>query len=295
MKNYEGYLGKFEYDENQFCVDGRILRYIGKETDGSEIIIPEGVTSLEVTFAGSDLVTPPVIPDGVKNCHRTFQGCSKLVRAAELSEGVTTTGGMYAQCFNLMEAGRIPDSVVNCVGMFTDCYQLKEAAVCGVNAERCCMSMYGGCVSLEKVYDVTCTEQTTGMYADCYSIKLSDEQLDKLRTAGLLNSLDFANTFIDCTRLLEKTFVPVIAFHSLLIIGGAAKVLGLSKSELIEKWIMPFVRCGILPAKPVDFYVSEVDKAAHTIYFGKNECSFPNEPLTQRLFDKQLAAYRTAA
>ena len=272
MKHYEGSLGKFDYDEKQFRVDDRVLHYIGKETDGSKVIIPIGLNSLAWTFAKSNLVTPPVMPDGVTNCYNAFRECKQLLKAPN-----------------------IPASVTECTFMFYNCFRLKEATVCIPNKNRICRSMYCGCVSLENVDSLECSDLTTGKYLDCFSLKLSKSQLAQLRSRDLLNSKVFVSTFPNCTSLLEKCFVSAFPFHGLITIGVATRELGKSRKELVEKWIMPFVMHGILPNFSVDYFVSGIDEVSHYIVGDTKECSIPNPRLTEELFKQQLGGYKRTA
>lgn len=271
MKHHEGELGIFDYDETQFRVNGELLRYIGEETDGSKIVIPDEVVDLSETFRDScletpskipesveycnctfeesSLVTPPVIPEGVVNCESAFRHCRYLTKAAELSEGVLNTENMYFGCLNLKDAGSIPSTVTNCKEMFFGCIQLKEAAVFEPGAECCRKAMYYRCVNLEKAYDVECSEQTDGMYNFCFSLRFSDEQVAKLSSIKL--SLALARTFTNCTGLLQHYFVPFLLKDVWRTIDLHADDLGLTKQAAIEKWIMPFVEYGILPGYSV--------------------------------------------
>ena len=88
--HYEGELGIFDYDDDQFEINEReYLRYIGKETDGSKIHIPEGITNCgEMFFDYRCLQKPPVIPDGVKDCRRMFAECKNLKEAPVIPKGV---------------------------------------------------------------------------------------------------------------------------------------------------------------------------------------------------------------
>ena len=77
-KKYDGVIGKFEYDPKECRLAGTEmlanLFYVGKETDGSKIKIPEGIIDCSRMFEFSSITTPPVIPEGVKICDRMFDG-----------------------------------------------------------------------------------------------------------------------------------------------------------------------------------------------------------------------------
>lgn len=97
VNHYEGILGTFDYNTNEWAIaekkvkgeDGRsteipVLRYIGNETDGDKIKIPEGVKSLDYSFEGNTkLETVPKIPDSVTSAHASFMGCNHLKRACK--------------------------------------------------------------------------------------------------------------------------------------------------------------------------------------------------------------------
>ena len=71
MKHYEGVLGNFDYDAAQFKVtreprsNSEYLKYIGKENDGSRIVIPNGVVDAYRMFDGSSINSMPEIPLGI--------------------------------------------------------------------------------------------------------------------------------------------------------------------------------------------------------------------------------------
>lgn len=82
-------LGCFMYDPNEFIPLSDGVRYIGNETDGSKIKIPDGVVDMYYTFAYNEsLVTPPVIPEGVENCTGMFKNCSSLKQPPVIPDSV---------------------------------------------------------------------------------------------------------------------------------------------------------------------------------------------------------------
>ncbi len=74
IKHYEGINGSFDYDDEEWevSVSHEDLKYIGKETDGRNIHIPEGVKCLRFTFIRTNLSYPPVIPDSVRVIYTPF-------------------------------------------------------------------------------------------------------------------------------------------------------------------------------------------------------------------------------
>ena len=121
--------------------------YIGNETDGSKIVIPNGVIDLSDTFRGSKLVMPPFIPDSVVYCNCTFYSSCFLTQAAELPNGVLDTSNMYHGCKSLVNAGSIPSTVVNCDEMFSGCSVLEEGAIFDPVPECSRQLMYYCCIS----------------------------------------------------------------------------------------------------------------------------------------------------
>ena len=74
ITHYVGELGEFNYNDREFDFDKEgYLRYIGEETDGREIKIPDGIKNCYGMFAWNEtLEYPPVIPDSVENCFWMF-------------------------------------------------------------------------------------------------------------------------------------------------------------------------------------------------------------------------------
>lgn len=282
MKHYEGELGVFDYDETQFKVfiDGSI-RYVGEETDGSKIVIPDGVIDLSDVFNDSNLVTPPRIPKSVVYCNNTFYACDCLIQAAELPEGVLDTSNMYNGCFNLQNAGSIPSTVTNCDKMFADCNRLKGGAIFEPVPECSRWLMYYGCVSMEKAYDIECTKQTKEMYTSCFSLSLSDEQIEEL---NFVDPMAIAETFPNCTGLLKHYFVPILLSDALdYTLPYYAERLGLTKQEIIQNWILPFAEYGILTGYSVEELMSV------------NSVNLPDEFKIQNVedvFQQQFALYQ---
>ena len=163
---YDGVLGHFTFDDRQFVLaklerpadeygpanEQHILKYIGEETDGKKIEIPEGLRDLTMTFAGTNIESAPRIPQGVEYGNCAFMDCHNLKDAKiELPSTMKNTACMFANCENLVNPPRrIPGSVQNADymffgdasmkrtpdvrngvqsmnGMFVDCKNLKDA------------------------------------------------------------------------------------------------------------------------------------------------------------------------
>ena len=244
MKHYEGELGVFDYDETQFEIFiDRSIRYIGEETDGSKIMIPDGVVDLSYTFRNSKLVTPPRIPKSVVYCNCTFYYSYFLTQAAKLPEGVLETSNMYHSCQSLVNAGSIPSTVTNCDEMFSGCTKLKEGAIFDPVPECDRSYMYGNCFNLVDIYDIECTEQTFGMYTSCFSLSLSEEQIGDL---NFVDPVAIAKTFPNCSSLLKHYFVPF--WYDAIV--SSKRYFGLNEmfktDDILRNWLIPFTEYGFI-------------------------------------------------
>lgn len=99
--HYDGILGTFDYDTNEWAICKKtvtdastgqeseipVLRYIGTETAGNKIEIPDGVRVLDYAFEGNTaLTTVPVIPESVESAHASFMDCKNITRACKDSK-----------------------------------------------------------------------------------------------------------------------------------------------------------------------------------------------------------------
>lgn len=125
LVHYEGNLGKFDYNPKEFEID-ELVRYIGNETDGKKIHIPEGVEDCGgMFFKCKSLTIAPDIPEGVKNCSGMFFLCESLTIAPVIPEEVEDCSGMFYGCTSLRSAPAIPKGVEKCHKVFKGCTSLK--------------------------------------------------------------------------------------------------------------------------------------------------------------------------
>lgn len=98
--SYNGKFGSFSYNPDEFEILSDYVRYIGTETDGSKIKIPDGITKTDYMFANNQsLVTPPVIPESVKTCQCMFVGCSSLKQPPVIPDTISWgVSDMFAGC-----------------------------------------------------------------------------------------------------------------------------------------------------------------------------------------------------
>ena len=104
MKHYEGVLGNFDYDAAQFKVtreprsNSEYLKYIGKENDGSRIVIPNGVVDAYRMFDGSSINSMPEIPASVKYGAKMFRKCTNLNKVDTFPENIVNWKDMFEGC-----------------------------------------------------------------------------------------------------------------------------------------------------------------------------------------------------
>lgn len=187
IKHYNGVLGEFSYDSNQFAVlhseeYGEHLKYIGDETDGSNINIPYGVQSCKGMFADNQkLITPPAIPDTVIDSESMFANCRNLKCITATGKNITIADRMYDCCFSLdydsKRDGKLPDSI------------------------RSCEYMFNGCMNAQCLPDVPDGAYFCNfMYAKCLSLKQAPKISKYVR--------ECCGTFLECAGMTEPPVIP---------------------------------------------------------------------------------------
>lgn len=174
--HYEGVLGSFDYDPNQWAIGYKtvydsiggesvdtqipILRYIGSESDGTNIQIPEGVKSLDYTFEGNEnLKWMPDIPDGVESMHGTFKDCESLTNErTDAWWNPTKWFGGNATGWKDRDGNTVlPDTVKDLSYCFENCQKLQvgfEVTNAGTQLQN--MDGYArGCKDLTTILDVS--------------------------------------------------------------------------------------------------------------------------------------------
>lgn len=169
-KHYEGALGSFDFDPNQFAVtfvdvpsaeEGgepnrmHVLRYIGQETNGKNIKIPEGLTDASFMFMHTNIESVPSIPMGVESTYAMFAECHDL-RTADIIIPPTVKDGpfMFANCKNLEKGPKvIPGSMNDINYIMTGCSNLRNTPKLGKGIQygECA---FAGCKSLTEAPNV---------------------------------------------------------------------------------------------------------------------------------------------
>lgn len=211
MKNYDGSLGKFQYDESIWSVSesddkSDVLKYIGSEKDGSKISIPDGITDLSSAFENTGITSQPAIPDGVVKMDYTFYNCKDMTETSALPEGLESMNSCYAECKKIESTPYMPDSVKSAEFAFDGAENLRS--ITGYLPE-----------SLEK---------GTGMFSNCSKIESVPYLPDKLKHADsmFLNNESITDMppipdgcenlnycFAGCKNLKSFTSIPETASH----------------------------------------------------------------------------------
>lgn len=171
MKEYSGPLGTFSYDDEKFQLssDEEFLHYIGKETDGSKIRVPEGLVDATNLFKGTNIVSAPRLPESVTKADYTFMECDALVEPGVLPRGLKSARYGYSFCLELPVTPDFPSELEDMTGMFDNCPKLREAKRLppGLKAGDYCFS---NCPALEGVMELPDgLERMDGMFLNCGS------------------------------------------------------------------------------------------------------------------------------
>ena len=163
-REYVGEAGTFQYDPKEFALkqmqanmpDGSMksietLVYIGQETDGSKIHIPDGVRNMAGMFANSKLKSAPQIPMGVQNMDMAFMGCENLKSAKiTIPPTVRDMNLTFAGCKNMTKGPVvIPGTVKNADYAFAQCASLKTTPRLGHGMESI-SGIFADCRNLTK-------------------------------------------------------------------------------------------------------------------------------------------------
>lgn len=137
IRQYNGPLGRFDYDDTLFTTmksnetnprfATEFLHYEGKETDGSKIKLPEGLLDASNVFAGTNLESVVVIPDGVVSTCGMYAGCRNLQHGDNfVPDSVTDQSFMYDDCVSLKTPGKISNNAVYLTGTYNGCTVLSS-------------------------------------------------------------------------------------------------------------------------------------------------------------------------
>lgn len=219
IQHYSGELGEFDYDDVQFqvmwagfadidnlryrCVFHKeydkaakyiedscniydrspeeCLRYIGSETDGSKIEIPKGIIVCSYMFYATNIISAPVIPDGVTNCMCMFCDCTFLKTVSILMPStIVDCNKMFSGCTNLLTVSSIPEKIIDAAFMFAYCESLVSAPdipMGNLDDVMFANSMFLGCKNLETISSVPLrVVGRSNMFYGCDKLRILDLQ-----------------------------------------------------------------------------------------------------------------------
>lgn len=171
--HYEGDLGTFDYDPDEFelCMitvgDNTdktgttaaipVLRYVGKETAGNHIEIPDGVTNGDYMFYGDeDLKTMPKLPESLESAHCMFADCTSMTRFcldARTGENGIPVIGHITGSYGKGGTAEMPSNLKDASMMFMNCTKLEEAFDEAGYSLMDARGMYANTESMEEVMD----------------------------------------------------------------------------------------------------------------------------------------------
>lgn len=229
----KGPFDDYYYDDSQFEFnEWGELHYIGTETDGSKIKIPDGIRSCIGMFENTNIKFSPVIPDSVFLCQNMFANCKSLEVLTNLPKNLSDCRNMcrgcsslkkipevmpksvmyVSSCFRgckLLENGiQLPDSLDNCEELYCRCINLKSVPNIPKNA-RYAQYMFQGCDSLKSVPDLENIRFANGMFFGCLSLELPPKFNEVILAEDMFYkcvSLKFAPVIPLCTKETEGIF-----------------------------------------------------------------------------------------
>ena len=181
IKQYEGALGKFEYNSSDFELaylfnfTGRkeYLKYRGREINGKNIHIPEGIKDISYMFQHCSLTTPPTIPFSVIIMNYTFKDCHSLKIGAVMPYGVTKANGLYQNCRELRSCPPLVPTLTHCAFMFDGCVRLQAPPVLSPNLEDM-TCMFRNCRLMGQVPVIPeSAMKTDGIFRGCDTLNLA--------------------------------------------------------------------------------------------------------------------------
>ena len=132
LVHYKGRYGEFDYDPNEFGFDEYDdFKYIGKETEGCNIKIPEGLVDGSFLFKDNkNLRSTPDLPKSCRVCVSMFENCENLEDASNIEfkcKDKMNTSDMFCNCKNLVLPPRILENISYSTSMFNGCLSLCTA------------------------------------------------------------------------------------------------------------------------------------------------------------------------
>lgn len=195
----------FEYDDEQFeSRNNGQLRYIGKETDGSRIRVPNGIVDGTAMFEDTGIQSAPTLPDSIKIMSNMYRGCADMKDPGQIPEGVTDIDGAYSYT-GIRETPHIPDSVESANFAFDHCRNLEHCENFSNNMKNA-VCMFAGDKSL-----TTLPEELPDSLIDMDGFACGCENLAKAPKTGC-NVKNMSHAYASNTRLENMPEIPEGAY-----------------------------------------------------------------------------------
>lgn len=205
IQKYTDNTVSFEYDDEQFeSNDYGLLRYIGTETDGSKIHVPDGIVDGTAMFQSTALQSAPVLPDSIKIMSNMYRGCRDLKDPGVIPEGVTNIDGAYSYT-GIKETPYMPDSVESADFAFDHCVDLERCQNFSNNMKYA-VCMFAGDRSLTEL-----PEELPDSLIDMDGFACFCENLTKAPKTGS-NVKDMSCAYASNTRLENMPEIPEGAY-----------------------------------------------------------------------------------
>lgn len=163
----------------------------------------ENLTEMCYSFAGcTNLVSAPEIPNGVKHMDGCFKGCTSLAKAPVIPNGVTDLDYCFEGCTALTEMPLIPNSVTDLTGCFKNCTALTKVSKIS-NKINVMTSTFEGCTALVQGPEIPDSEVPTS--ADKMNINSCFKGCSNLTgvtlKCGWVSEHNSAHAFTGCSSL----------------------------------------------------------------------------------------------
>ena len=212
---YEGELGQFEFDDEEFRLDtwnGRdVLTYIGSktnenDTDECRIDLPKGIESMFRMFADNKTVVRGVaMPDSVIQADMAYYHCTSIVKTNEQwSRNLLTIDSMFEGCSSLVDVYKMSPSIKTTRCAFKDCISMQKCMITLPAEMIDATSMYEGCISLTQSPKILMgCKICRRMFANCV----------KLKTAPQLHKEceDVTEMYLNARNLVAVPSIPLEA------------------------------------------------------------------------------------
>lgn len=205
IRKYADNAVSFEYDDEQFeSRNNGQLRYIGKETDGSQIQVPNGIVDGTAMFEDTDIQSAPDLPDSIKIMNNMYRGCANMKDPGRIPDGVTDIDGAYSYT-GIRETPYMPDSVESANFAFDHCRDLERCENFSSNM-RNAVCMFAGDKSLKEL-----PEELPDSLVDMDGFACACENLTRAPKTGS-NVKNMSHAYASNTRLENMPEIPEGAY-----------------------------------------------------------------------------------